>query len=73
MGNESCLKSVAEDIMGTLKGAMAVEVVGLDMEEDREAAFDGAVEKACRILGNLDAFVHCYSYEGTIINTCVRT
>ncbi|KAJ7950606.1 Reductase [Quillaja saponaria] len=34
------------------------------MEEEREAIFDEAVDKACKILGGLDAFVHCYSYEG---------
>ncbi|KDO63893.1 hypothetical protein CISIN_1g0245172mg, partial [Citrus sinensis] len=50
-------------MMGSLKGGQPVEVVGLDMEEDREGAFDEAVDKACQILGNLDAFVHCYTYE----------
>ncbi|CAN6575153.1 unnamed protein product [Malus baccata var. baccata] len=39
-------------------------MVDVDMEDEREGAFDEAVEKACNILGNLDAFVHCYSYEG---------
>ncbi|XP_057983627.1 uncharacterized protein LOC131168313 isoform X2 [Malania oleifera] len=64
MGNESCLRSIGEKIMGSLKGVMPIEVVGLDMEEDREVIFDEAVDKACRLLGNLDAFVHCYTYEG---------
>lgn len=41
-----------------------VEVVGLDMEDEREGAFDDAVEKASHFLGAFDAFVNCYSYEG---------
>ncbi|PON95402.1 Glucose/ribitol dehydrogenase [Trema orientale] len=64
MGNESYLQSVAQKIVGSVKGAKPVEVVGLDMEEEREAAFDAAVDKACKTLGNLDAFVHSYTYEG---------
>ena len=64
MGNENRLRSFGEKIRGLVKGVEAVEVVGLDMEEDREAAFDEAVDKACKILGNFNAFVHCYTYEG---------
>lgn len=64
IGNESSLRSIAEKIKGS------VEVVGLDMEEDREGAFDEAVDKACNILGNLDAFVHCYHYEGILAYMC---
>ncbi|KAF8399993.1 hypothetical protein HHK36_015866 [Tetracentron sinense] len=64
MGNESYLRGVAEKIMGSLKGIVPVEVVGVDMENEEEGVFDEAVDKARRILGNLDAFVHCYSYEG---------
>lgn len=67
VGNERRLSSVAEKMMGSLKGGQPVEVVGLDMEEDREGAFDDAVHKACQILGNLDAFVHCYTYEGMCV------
>lgn len=65
LGNESQLKSVAEKIKHSLEGSIAVEVVGLDMTEDRESAFEEAVDKAWKIFGKLDAFVHCYSYEGT--------
>lgn len=65
MGNETYLRSIAEKIVCSVKGAEPVEVVGLDMEEEREAAFNEAVDKACNILGNLDAFVHSYAYEGT--------
>ncbi|KAL3813909.1 hypothetical protein ACJIZ3_015177 [Penstemon smallii] len=61
MGNEDQLRSAAEKIRGSLNG---VVTVGLDMEEERESAFDEAVEKAKRILGTFDAFVNCYSYEG---------
>lgn len=64
MGNENCLKSIGEKIAGRVKCVAPVEVVAMDMEEEREGAFDEAVDKACRILGNLDAFVHCYAYEG---------
>ncbi|XP_009618143.1 uncharacterized protein [Nicotiana tomentosiformis] len=64
LGNESQLKSVAEKIKHSLQGSVAVEVVGLDMTEDRESAFEEAVDKAWKIFGKLDAFVHCYSYEG---------
>ncbi|XP_059669963.1 uncharacterized protein LOC132315638 [Cornus florida] len=64
MGDESNLRSVAEKIRGSLNGSVVVEVVGLDMEDEREAVFDEAVDKACRILGKLDAFVNCYTYEG---------
>jgi len=64
MGNESCLRSIGEKITGSLKGIYPVEVVGVDMEDEREAGFDQAVDKACGILGNLDAFAHCYTYEG---------
>ncbi|XP_030515617.2 3-oxoacyl-[acyl-carrier-protein] reductase FabG [Rhodamnia argentea] len=64
MGDEKGLRSVRERIVGSLDGAAAVEVVGLDMEEEREGAFEEAVDKACNVLGGLDAFVHCYTYEG---------
>lgn len=64
MGNESQLRDSAEKIRTSLKAAVTVDVVGVDMEEDREAVFDEAVGTARSILGNLDAFVHCYSYEG---------
>lgn len=64
LGNESQLKSVAEKIKHSLEGSVAVEVVGLDMMEDRESAYEKAVDKAWKIFGHLDALVHCYSYEG---------
>lgn len=65
MGNERQLKSVAGNIKQSLKGSAAVEVVGLDMAEDRETAFEEAVNNAWKIFGKLDALVHCYAYEGT--------
>lgn len=64
MGNERSLRSAAEKIMGSLNGVNAVEFVELDMQEERELVFDEAVDKAGRILGKFDAFVHCYAYEG---------
>ena len=68
MGNEKGLRSIGEKITGAIKGALPVEVVEMDMEEEREASFEEAVDRACRILGNLDAFVHCYTYEGNFVS-----
>jgi hypothetical protein len=68
MGNEKGLRSIGEKITGAIKGALPVEVVEMDMEEEREASFEEAVDKACRVLGNLDAFVHCYTYEGNFVS-----
>ncbi|CAL1358409.1 unnamed protein product [Linum trigynum] len=68
MGDESCLRRVSEKIMSSINGAAIVEVVGMDMEDEREEVFKEAVGKACGILGNLDAFVHCYFYEGKMQN-----
>jgi hypothetical protein len=68
MGNEKVLRSIGEKITGAVKGAFPVEAVEMDMEEEREASFDEAVDKACIILGNLDAFVHCYTYEGNSLS-----
>ncbi|KAJ6298802.1 hypothetical protein OIU76_019878 [Salix suchowensis] len=67
MGNEKGLRSIGEKITGAIRGALPVEVVEMDVEEEREASFEEAVDKACRILGNLDAFVHCYTYEGNFV------
>lgn len=67
MGNEGQLRSAAEKIRGSLDGVVFVEVVGLDMEDEREGAFDEAVEKATRLLGGVDALVNCYSYEGQLL------
>lgn len=64
MGNESALRKIADNIVGSLKGAGSVEVVGMDMEEEKESVFDEAVGRASTLLGKLDALVHCYSYEG---------
>ena len=65
VGNETVLQSMREGIVESLKGVLPIGVVGLDMEGEREAAFDEAVNGACSVLGTLDAFVHAYSYEGT--------
>lgn len=67
IGNECVLQSMSKMIAESLKGVLPIEVVGVDMEEEREAAFDEAVNRACGILGTLDAFVHAYSYEGTTL------
>ncbi|KAL3526277.1 hypothetical protein ACH5RR_010933 [Cinchona calisaya] len=66
MGDESQLKDAADKIKYSLNGL--VTVVGVDMEDDRGAVFSEAVDKASSILGNLDALVHCYSYEGKMQN-----
>ena len=67
IGNECVLQSMSKMIAESLKGVLPIEVVGLDMEEEREAVFDEAVNRACSVLGTLDAFVHAYSYEGTTL------
>ncbi|CAM8982909.1 unnamed protein product [Rhodiola kirilowii] len=66
MGKEPTLKKAAEEIMGLVKGAERIEVVGVDMEAETQAGFDAVVGKACGILGNMDAFVNCYTYGGKI-------
>ncbi|RRT77372.1 hypothetical protein BHE74_00008344 [Ensete ventricosum] len=45
-------------------GSSPFKVVDLNMEEEHESLFDEAVELAWKLLGSLDAFVSCYSYEG---------
>lgn len=64
VGDENALGNVVREITGSLKGISAPEVVGLDMEDDKEAAFDEAVDVAWNLVGKLDAFVNCYVYEG---------
>ncbi|KAL4367961.1 hypothetical protein GQ457_05G011320 [Hibiscus cannabinus] len=64
MGNESCLRSVRKKIMDSTNSMVPIEVVGLDLEEGREAAFDEAVDKAWKVFGFIDSFVNCYAYEG---------
>ena len=64
MGDDNCLRSMVGEIISSLKGINYIEVVGLNMEEDKEAAFDGAVDMAWKLLGTVDAFVNCYVYEG---------
>ncbi|KAL2897346.1 Protein BCCIP-like protein [Bienertia sinuspersici] len=51
--------SIGDKITDSINDHDAIKVVGLDMEDDRETSFYGAVEKACNLLGNLDAFVDC--------------
>ncbi|GKV40614.1 hypothetical protein SLEP1_g48234 [Rubroshorea leprosula] len=64
MGDVCRLTTVRDKIVGCVEAVVPVEVVGLDMEDDREGIFDDAVNRAWKMLGNCDAFVHCYSYEG---------
>ncbi|XVF13891.1 hypothetical protein REPUB_Repub09cG0008300 [Reevesia pubescens] len=64
MGNECCLRSVREKIMDSTNNVVPIEVVGLDMEEERDGAFDEAVDKAWKVFGSIDALVNCYAYEG---------
>jgi hypothetical protein len=65
MGNENTLKDVSATITNDLK-EVSIEIVGLDMEDEREAVFDEAVEKTWNILGKVDALVNCYTYEGKL-------
>ncbi|XP_073287674.1 uncharacterized protein [Primulina huaijiensis] len=65
MGDDGQLRRAVEKIEVSLDGRRdAVEVVGLDMKEEKAAIFEEAVGTAKGILGSLDAFVNCYSYEG---------
>lgn len=63
MGDEKVLKGVSDWITNDLK-EVTIEIVGLDMESERESVFDEAVEKTWTILGKVDALVNCYTYEG---------
>nr|AFK34907.1 unknown [Lotus japonicus] len=66
MGDETRLRSIAHEITRSLPDSSVVQVVGLDMEDESESAFHDAVGKACEILGKLDAFVNCFTYEGKL-------
>lgn len=66
MGNATSLQSIAQKITDSVTGSVSVHVVELDFENEDESVFHHAVDKACKILGRLDAFVNCYSYEGKI-------
>ncbi|KAG8501334.1 hypothetical protein CXB51_003501 [Gossypium anomalum] len=67
MGNECSLRSAKQKIMDSIMKVVVPEpvaVVGLDMEDEREGAFNDAVDKAWRAFGHLDALVNCHAYEG---------
>lgn len=64
MGDENRLREMVGEIVSLLKGTNQLEVVGFNMGEDKEAAFDEAVGAAWKLLGRVDGFVNCYSYEG---------
>lgn len=64
MGDEDVLQSMVGEISGSLKGINPIEVIGLNMVEESEVAFDVAVSKAWKSLGPLDAFINCYTFEG---------
>ncbi|XP_022934367.1 uncharacterized protein LOC111441556 [Cucurbita moschata] len=66
LGNETVLRRTSKEIVESVKGVLPIEVVGLDMEVEGEADFSEAVNRACSILGALDAFIHAYSYDGPI-------
>ncbi|WCJ33909.1 NAD(P)-binding Rossmann-fold superfamily protein [Euphorbia peplus] len=61
MGDEKRLRNFRDKINSSVS---PVEIVGVDMEDEREGVFDEAVNKASQIVGNFHAFVHCYAYEG---------
>ncbi|MFQ6667191.1 hypothetical protein Gotur_033297 [Gossypium turneri] len=67
MGNECSLRSAKQKIMDSIMNVVVPEpvaVVGLDMDDEREGAFNDAVDKAWRAFGHLDALVNCHAYEG---------
>ncbi|XP_023641211.1 pteridine reductase 1 isoform X2 [Capsella rubella] len=66
MGDEDSLKSIVDMIRDSIEGAFPVELVALDMEADSQDAFDAAVQKAWTCLGNFDAFLNSYTYQGKI-------
>lgn len=66
IGDENNLGSVVREIESFLKGTNRIELIGLNMEEERKVIFDEAVDKACKLLGSIDAFVNCHLYEGKI-------
>ncbi|KAK1294759.1 Xanthoxin dehydrogenase [Acorus calamus] len=65
-GDEASLCTIAREIMSSLNGISPIEVIGLDMEDDKESVFDEAVDRAWKRLGSLDALVNCSLYEGDI-------
>ncbi|GAB2283898.1 hypothetical protein Dimus_018382 [Dionaea muscipula] len=71
IGDEHDLRIVADEIARSITGVDPVEVIGLDMEVDKEEVFAAAVDKAASILGNIDAFVNCYIYEGKMHDVLV--
>ncbi|KAK8943421.1 Short-chain dehydrogenase reductase 5 [Platanthera guangdongensis] len=73
LGDEDALRSMAGDIMRSSTGVNPIEVVGLNMEDEMEAAFDEAVDKAWKVLGSVDAFVNCHVYEGKIQDPLVMS
>ncbi|XP_020581139.1 L-xylulose reductase-like [Phalaenopsis equestris] len=66
MGDENNLRSLVREITSSLKESDQIELIGLNMEEESEAVFDSAVDKAWKLLDSVDAFVNCYLYEGKI-------
>ncbi|KAK7344722.1 hypothetical protein VNO77_14693 [Canavalia gladiata] len=67
MGEERFLQSIANKIINSLSLTdSVVNVVPLDMEDPTESTFLYSVDKAIQILGKIDAFVNCYTYEGKL-------
>lgn len=66
MGDPVSLRDIAKEINSSSEVHGSVEVVELDMCEDKEAIFDQSVDKAWKLLGSLDSFVNCYVYEGNL-------
>lgn len=64
MGDEDVLQSMVADITSSLEGIDQFKVIGLNMAEEGEAAFDVAMDKAWKSLGALDSFINCYIFEG---------
>lgn len=73
MGDETSLLNIANKITDSLSltDRSTVQVVGLNMQDENESTFHHSVDIACQILGKLDAFVNCYTYEGKLINNTI--
>lgn len=67
MGNEASLRNIVDKVRDSIEGAFPVDLIRLDMEADSEDAFDAAVQKAWTCVGNFDAFLNSYTYQGLFI------
>jgi len=64
---ESLMNCVTVNEGGERKTEKVVQVVEMDLNGNgSESVVDEAVDRAWHFLGQIDALVNCYAYEGTI-------